>query len=245
MPHAPCPMTAMLSPLLGWLAPVPPCEMSTFFYQHIPHGRHLSTTVTCELRVQPGHVAEIIQRATEQLSVPSHSVVGRRHARLYQHFDDPHRLLYVGEWESRNAFETYRANAPLPGRPDQFVELPTIRYYRRLALFEHVLTPFDLVYVDHVEGAPGTHASRRDLALGYHRQAARGHRGLALLMTTERLDGPQDLLIVSGWRQHPSASPVERAPDQTLFEQLRGSGGMVNRFIGRPLLETPGLSALN
>jgi hypothetical protein len=164
---------------------------------------------------------------------------------LYQHFDDPHRLLYVGEWESRRAFDAYRANAPMPGRLDQFVQPPAIRYYRRLALFEHVLTPFDLVYVDHVEGAPATHAARRDLALGYHRHAARAHPGLALLMTNERLDDPQDLLIVSGWRQHPSASPAGPTPDQTLFEQLRGSGGVVNRFIGRPLVETPGLSGLN
>jgi quinol monooxygenase YgiN len=202
----------------------------------------LSTTVTCELRVQPGHVDEIIQRATEQLSLPSHSVVGRRHARLYQQLDDPNCLLYVGEWESRSAFETYRATAPIPGRSEQFQHLPTFRYYRRIALFEHVLSVVDVAYVDVVHGPPDTHVARRDLALSFHRTEARRQTGLVLLMTSEHVEEPHDLLLVSGWRSPSPGSQPAPSPDQALIDQLRADGGAVNRFIGRQLIETATVS---
>jgi quinol monooxygenase YgiN len=204
----------------------------------------LSTTVTCELRVQPGHVDEILQRSTEQFSLPSHSVVGRRHARLYQHLNDPCRLLYVGEWESRRAVEAYRMTAPMPGRPDQFVQMPAFRYYRRLALFEHVLLPFDVVYVNQVTGPAETHAARRDLAVAYHREAARARLGLTLLMTNECTDDVQGLLLISGWRLHAPANHAKHSTDESLMEQLRATGGVVNRFVGRQLIETGGAARL-
>lgn len=203
----------------------------------------MSTTVTCELRVQPGHVHEIIQRAIKQLSLPSHTVVGRRHARLYQHLDDLNRLLYVGEWESRSAFEAYRVTAPIPGRSEQFQYLPTFRYYRRIALFEHVLNVVDVAYVDVVQGPPDTHTARRDLTLHYHRTEARRQSGLVLLMTNEQIGSPHDLLLVSGWRSPVPGGQPGPSLDSSLIDQLRASGGEVHRFIGRQLMETANVSS--
>jgi quinol monooxygenase YgiN len=202
----------------------------------------LSTTVTCELRVQPSFLDDVIQRATAQLSTPSQTVPGRRHARILQHLDDPNYLLYVAEWESRKAFDAYRDTAAVPERTDQFQQLPTFRHYQRIALFEHVFATFDIVCVDRVQGPADTHAARRALALHYHRCEARQQAGLVLLVTNERAEDPQELLLVSGWRAPSPDGHPGQLPDHHLLGQLRATGGVVNRFIGRRLLATPDLS---
>ena len=198
----------------------------------------MSITVSCELRVRQGHAEAITGRAIEQLSLPAHRVVGRRHARLYQHLEDPTRLLYVAEWESREAFDAYRLTAPMPGQPEQFVAMPVCRIYRRLALFEHVLTPVHIAYADTVEGPAETHAARRDLLLAYYRASVRDRRGLVLLMTNEHIDQPPELLVVSAWQSPPAASAPELPGGEHLLDQLRAAGGTVNRFVGRQLVDT-------
>jgi quinol monooxygenase YgiN len=200
----------------------------------------LSVTIMCELRVRPEHVDPIIQQALEQLSLPSSSVAGRRFARLYQHVDDPTRLLYVGEWDSREAFEAYCANARQPGRVDQFQQPPLCRVYRRLALFERMLTPVGLAYADIVDGPPESHAARRDLALAYHRTSLRSHTSLALLMIHEAVDDPAGLLIVSGWQSDAPLSQATPSPDDRLIGQLRDTGATVGQFVGRTLAEAHG-----
>jgi quinol monooxygenase YgiN len=194
----------------------------------------------CELRVRPEHVDPIIQQALEQLSLPSSSVAGRRFARLYQHVDDPTRLLYIGEWDSREVFETYWAGARQPGVAEQYTQPPTPRVFRRLALFERMLTPVGLAYADIVDGPPASHRTRRDLALAYHRASLRSQSGLALLMIHEAVDDPASLLIVSGWQPDAPLSQGAPSPDDRLAEQLRGTGASVEQFVGRTLAEATG-----
>ena len=127
----------------------------------IAPGSRLTITALCELRPLPEHADAIIQLAIEQVSLPASSVAGRRVARLYQHVDDPAWLLYLGEWDSRAAFDAYRATAPQPGRLDQHRQPPTCRVFRRLALFERILTPVGLACADIVTGPPASSATRR------------------------------------------------------------------------------------
>jgi quinol monooxygenase YgiN len=201
----------------------------------------LSITVLCELRPNPGQAEAIVQRAIEQLSLPSSTVVGRRVARLYQHVDDPARLLYLAEWDSREAFEAYRQTAPMPGTPDQFQVLPVCRFYHRLALFERMLSPVQVAYADVVDGPAQTHAVRRDLALAYHRANVRDRSSLALLMIHETADDPTGLLIISGWD---ATMPLQRSgtdPDLALIQQLAATGATVEQFVGRAVAETSGV----
>jgi quinol monooxygenase YgiN len=200
----------------------------------------LSITTICELRPLPAHADAIIQLAIEQFSLPSSNVAGRRLARLYQHVDDPTWLLYVGEWESREAFEAYRAAAPQPGSLDQYQQPPTCRVFRRLALFERMLTPAWLAYADIVTGPLASHAARRDLALAYHRASQRGQTDLALLTIYEGVDGPGGLAIVSGWQAATPLSGRSAAPEQALIEQFRATGATVEQFVGLALAETAG-----
>jgi quinol monooxygenase YgiN len=199
----------------------------------------LSITVTCELLARPGEAKAVIQRAIEQLSIPSQNVVGRHSARLFQRIDDPAHLFYVGEWESREAFEAYRVRAPMPGRPDQFQARPICRLYRRLALFERVMIDIQAAHASIVDGPAETHDVRRNLALAYHRASARGRPGLVTLTIHEALDRPAGLLILSGWEIADAQAPPEIRADQALVEQLQVAGGSVQQFVGRTLIETP------
>jgi quinol monooxygenase YgiN len=198
----------------------------------------LSITVLCELRPRPGEVEAVIRRSIEQLSLPSGSVAGRRLARLYQHADDPGWLLYLAEWSSREAFEAYRRSAPMPGTPEQFQRLPACRAYRRLTLFERMLTPVALVHLAIVDGPAESQAARRDLALAYHRSDVRGRPGLVLLQVHEALDGGPGLLVISGWGPAEPPPAADEDAERALLGRLLASAGTVERFVGRVLAET-------
>ena len=180
----------------------------------------------------------MIQRSIEQFSLPSGSVAGRRFARLYQHADDPAWLLYLAEWSSREAFETYRQSTPMPGTPEQFQRLPACRTYRRLTLFERVLTPVAVVHVAVVDGPAESQVARRDLALAYHRSNVRGRPELALLQVHEALDGGPGLLVISGWAAVEPPPGAGQDAERALLDRLLASGGTVERFVGRVLAET-------
>ena len=165
-------------------------------------------------------------------------MAGRRFARLFQHVDDPTWLLYLGEWESRAAFEAYQATAPQPATLAQYRQPPTCRVYRRLALFERMLVPVTLTYADLVIGAPASHATRRDLALAYHRASRPSQPNLALLAIYEALDDPAGLAIVSGWQAPGPLVRQRTAPDSALVAELRATGATVEQFVGRALAET-------
>lgn len=152
---------------------------------------------------------------------------------------DPAWLLYLAEWDSREAFEAYRQTSPMPGTPDQFAQLPACRFYRRLALFERVLVPVSIIWVDVVDGPAERHAARRDLALAHHRSSVRGRPDLVLLEVYEAVDAGAGLLIVSGWESIASLQPTDQEPERELLERLAASGATVQRFVGRPLAETP------
>lgn len=214
-----------------------PCQRSL---TSIARGSCLSITAICELRPLPAHIEAVIQRVTEQFELPSSTVAGRRFARLYQHVDDPAHLLYIGDWDSRAAFEAYRAMASQPAIPELYHQPPTCRVYRRLALFERMLTPIDVASVDIVTGPRGSHAARRDLALAHHRASMRSRASLVFLAIYETIDDPAGLAIVSGWQAGAPLAQPGATPDGALIDRLRAAGATVEQFVGRALAETTG-----
>lgn len=202
----------------------------------------MSTTVTYELWVQPGHEDAILQMAAEQFSPSGQVVEGRHYARLYQHLDDSTRLLYVAEWESEAAFNAYRATEPYPSHREQLQSVPSIRFYRRLANFERVSLRADLACVCFVSGPPEQHDAIREAALQLHHGAARREPGLVSLVTSERDEQPASLVIASEWQR---GSPVgsqhhiqdAHAPDEQLLAPLLAAGATLDRFVARHLLD--------
>jgi quinol monooxygenase YgiN len=205
-----------------------------------PCRSHVAITALCELRPHPDQVEAVVQRAIEQLSLPSQRVAGRRIARLFQHEDDPARLLYLAEWTSREAYDAYRQTAPMSGLPDRFQQPLSTRFYQRLALFERVLTPVARVSVDLVDGPAASHPIRRDRALIYHRSNAHTQPELVLLQVHEALDAEPSLLIVTGWGTAQPNFADARTIEQSLLDWLMANDGTVRRFVGHTVVETPG-----
>ena len=194
----------------------------------------MSVSVLCELRPHADQADAVIQRLIEQLSRPSRE---ERVVRLYQHVDDPARLLYLAEWDSREAFEAYRQSTPMPG----FQQSAVYRFYRRLALFERVLTAVPIIAADIVDGPAETHAARQDLALAYHRSEVRDRSGLVLLHVHTALDPPPGLLVISGWETTTQLQQADQGAERTMLDRLVATGGTARRFVGRALIETTGL----
>jgi hypothetical protein len=193
----------------------------------------LSITVACTIRPLPEHVESVVQGAGEQLAA---SVVpGRRSARLYRLLGDRTTLLYVAEWESSEAFESYRPSAPMCGSADLYRQPPACRFYRRLALFERVLVPIQQAYGIVVDGPTRSHSERRDLALSYHRASLQVQPDLVQVTVHETVDTPPGLLLLTGWR---SAGVVEIAePTRGLIERLRATGATVEELIGHAVAD--------
>lgn len=179
-----------------------------------------------------------MQQAVEQLA--SQSAPGRRSARLYQPLEDRTALLYVAEWDTREAFEAYRQHAPMPGSADQHRQHPACRFYRRLALFERVLTPIERAYASIVDGPAASHPVRVDLALAYHRESVRTQPHLTLLTIHEAIEGPRGLLLLCGRRASVSPHPHDDEPARALMERLLATGATVDELVGHVVADTPG-----
>ena len=199
----------------------------------------MSTTVISELHIQLGQEEAIVGIALRQLVLPPSSVAGRRFARLFQHFDDPTRLLYIAEWESSEACNAYAQTMPMPGTPDQYVQLPTLRYYRSLTSFERMLVPIGVASAVIVEGPADTHLTRRELGLAYHHIVVHQRRGLILLALYEAIAAPPGLLILAGWESMDAFQTAYDSEGPKLVDQLVAAGGVAQRFLGRVRAETP------
>jgi quinol monooxygenase YgiN len=198
----------------------------------------VSVTVVSELRVQPGQEEAAVDVVLSRLALPSSTIVGRRFARLFQHLDDPTRLLYVAEWESREAHEALTRAMPLPGIPDQFVCPPTFRYFRPLTSFERMLVPIGIASAVIVDGPADTHLARRAAGLAYHQLVAHQRRGLVLLALYETTDPPPGLLMLVGWESLAAFRQAYEAAGPKLVDQLIGDDGVAHRFLGTVRAET-------
>ncbi|MFN8635286.1 MAG: antibiotic biosynthesis monooxygenase family protein [Chloroflexota bacterium] len=195
----------------------------------------MSITVVCTLRPQPEHAGAIVQQAIAHLS--GHGIDGRRSARLYQPLDDRTSLLYVAEWDSREAFEAYRQTAQMPGSPEQYRELPVCRVYRRLALFERMLAPVRHACAIVVDGTPATHAACQGLALAYHRASLHGQSDLVLLTIHETTDERPGLLVLWGWGSALGHEPLLPDSARQLIERFRATGATIEEMVGRALVD--------
>jgi len=199
----------------------------------------VSITVVSELAIRPGHENAIMDIAQGQLALPSSSVVGRRFARLFQGLEDPTRLLYVADWESPEAYDAYARGMPMPGRPEQYVQPPTRRYFRSLTAFERVLAPIGVASAVIVDGPAETHVFRRDLGLAFQQVVIHDRPGLVLLTLYEAVEPPAGLLMLAGWESVQAFEEAFATAQPKLVDQLVQAGGVARRFLGRVFAESP------
>ncbi len=64
----------------------------------------LSVTVVTRRRARPGQAEALLALASERIVQPGRPQAGRLWTRLFQGLDDPHVVVRVGHWQSRDAY---------------------------------------------------------------------------------------------------------------------------------------------
>lgn len=189
--------------------------------------------VVVQSKVKPEQADQALQAAQEGLRRASLSQSARRQSRFFQSRVDPASFLYLGVWESREAYD-----ALFGARQRSEVELsmpapPQARYYRILSTFERVLSPMDIVVCQMVSGPPSAGPPLRAFFAELFTRRHEAGSGLILSLTCEEIDAPGNFLLVSGWRS-PEALAAGVAAYGSDFERHVAAAGATNhRFLGQ------------
>jgi quinol monooxygenase YgiN len=192
----------------------------------------MPVTVAIRRRARPGQAQALIDATLPVLGAAVRQGSPSL-ARIFQGRDDPHDLLLLGEWASRDAFW---ATQPAPDVIAQFDTLslghPQRYMLEQLALFESVFQPVAAASGVFLRWPTGTNpAANRSLWQLPHQQV-RQQPGGVLHVVYRDLDDPDQLCAVNGWS---SVAAMELflqnlAP---LLDALHAANAVqMNRFVG-------------
>jgi hypothetical protein len=188
--------------------------------------------VVIETRVAEGQAERALATARADLRGAGPPPSGARQNRFFQGRDDPSHFLYLGSWESREAyeaaFEKRRRGDIETGLPSPIVP----RYFHILATFERVLLPMELVACQIIEGPPMGAALTRAYLLELFEQRPSLGPELVMTMYCEEVDAPGNFLIVSGWQTADALTSVSRVRGTEFFARMDAAGATVRRFLG-------------
>ncbi len=188
--------------------------------------------VVVETKVQEGLAEQALETARAHLRGSGQSPGGARQSRLFQGRDDPARFLYLGSWESREAYES---EFDARFRTEIQLSLPTPvvpRYFRMLASYERILTPMEVVTCQVIEGPPSGAEQLRTYLLEMFEE--RRSLGLSLVLTTycEEADVPGNFLMVNGWQSAEALAAVRVSHTADFLAHLAAAGATYRTFIG-------------
>jgi hypothetical protein len=141
--------------------------------------------------------------------------------------------LYLGIWESREAYDALfgarQSSEAERSMPDPVVP----RYFRILSTFERVLVPMEIVVCQTVAGpactAPQLRAFFNDLFARRHEAGS----GLVLSLMCEGIDHPGNFVLVSGWRTPEALASGVVAFGTDFDRQIVAAGATHHRFLGQ------------
>jgi quinol monooxygenase YgiN len=188
--------------------------------------------VVIETKVQDELAGRALETARAHLRGAGQPPGGARQSRLFQGRDDSSRFVYLGMWESREAYETAFGGRQ---RTDIELNLPTPvvpRYFRSLAMYERILVPMAIVACQIIEGPPSGAAQTEALLLELFDQRQSLGPGLVLSMYCEEVDVPGSFLIVSGWQTADALRAVTVARGTEFRARIAAAGATYRAFVG-------------
>lgn len=197
----------------------------------------MSVTVVGRWQVPDGCEEDSPGRASYEFSVRGASPVARRQAQIFQSLEDRRAMLYVGEWTSRSAFDTYCHEG------GQDTAEVVVQHRGELVICERAMFFGNYAYRVQVTGcavfeaAPDGVVRLLEHILPGGRWALHGAPGLVRYTVYREVGRAQRYIIVHGWQ---SASGLEATePQWTLLESaLAAEGASLTRFIGRESAST-------
>jgi quinol monooxygenase YgiN len=188
--------------------------------------------VVIETHVPDEQAEQALETARAHLRGSEQPPSGARQSRLFQGRDDPARFLYLGTWESREAYEAAFAERR---RTDIEMSLPTPivpRYFQTLAAYERVLMPMEIVVCQIIEGPPSGAALTRAYLMELFEQRQSLGPELVLTMYCEEIDAPGSFLIVSGWQTAGALAAVSAVRGAEFQVRIAAAGATFRRFLG-------------
>jgi quinol monooxygenase YgiN len=188
--------------------------------------------VVVETQVAAEQAERALEMARAGLRGTGPPPTGARQNRFFQGRDDPSHFVYLGTWESREAYE---AAFDKRRRTDIEVSLPAPivpRYFHPLAAYERVLLPMEMVALQIIEGPPSGAALTRAYLLELYEQRQSLGPELVLTMYCEEVDAPGRFLIVSGWQSAGALTAVSAVRGTEFFARMDAAGATVRRFYG-------------
>jgi quinol monooxygenase YgiN len=154
-------------------------------------------------------------------------------ARLLHSADAPDRLLYVGQWDSR---EAYLAHAQVDGTlPHTALRAgaTTHQFFDQLALYEDMSRQAAMAACVTITAPPAMAAAVRAFVDRQGRQELVGRPGFVLRGVYQDQDVPERLFVMHGWESPAALETFVRTTAPTLNAQMAEWGASIDVFTGR------------
>jgi quinol monooxygenase YgiN len=190
-------------------------------------------TVVARRTAYPGQEAALLAAMEQRIVQATPRRDAMQSSRLFQGLTAPTDVLYIGEWESREAhWERVQENrvdellAPLTNGP-------CVRYFlRRWVAYETPWAQLGAVDCVIIDSPPARRDALHQFVLRKAATELRAQPGFCYRRIYQDLDEPNRLLIVHGWTSPAAMQTVLQQVHPSLVEELRSLGIMVETFIG-------------
>ena len=197
----------------------------------------VSVTIVVQRRVGPGQdtarVAAALRRV-EEYGLPRQ---GRRPGRLFRQLDDVQVLWYVGDWDSREAYEA-RGRAENAGPLDPLCVGEAARYYFELFWMSWNMSLRTIIRDGTlVQASSGADLAVRSFLRDEAGEKLRTGSGIVECNLYQELDHADRFLILRGWESPAAWEHFERERRPALDAALRRVGTVVTPVVELTLLE--------
>ncbi len=197
----------------------------------------MSVTIIVQRRMCPGQDTARVAAALRRVEEPGLPRQGRRPARAFRRLDEAEVLWYVGEWDSREAYEA-RPLAESAGALDVLCVGEAVRYYFAQIWLSWNMSLRTILWDGTLVQAP----SGADLAVRPFLQQAAGEQrgtgsGLVECCLYQELHNADQFLSLRGWASPAAWQRFERERRPALDASLRRVGAIATSVVELTLLE--------
>jgi hypothetical protein len=194
----------------------------------------MSVTVVVRRRARPGQEELMFGLAIGAIQRPRARTSST--AQVFQGLTDPAAMLYLGQWNSRESYES-RDTSHL-ARLDALCEGPAYRAFcHQLSLYEIVSSQVQVAACLIIRAPEGCVA---DIVTYLHSEAAlvtQAQPGFVLRAVYQDLDDPGQLFVLVGWRSAAEQDAARRSVLAATRQRLQELGAAIEDFRGRTRAE--------
>jgi quinol monooxygenase YgiN len=190
----------------------------------------VSVLVVVRRRARPDQAEALVAAMTATMEPPH--PVSSRWARLFQCVTDPRTVLYMGEWRSREAYQTRDNSPPVPldalctGRPRRW-------FRQELDRFEAAPGPFQALTCSIFRAPPTRTAALITYLIEQSGPALYRQPGIVLRALYQDLDHPNRIISIRGWRAIADLEAARCRVSPGVDAAVELLGARAERFTGR------------